>query len=133
MRRSRVEYAAAVLAVVLLGLASRAYSPPLPSFVREYAGDALWALAAYLTVAFLFPRLPVGWVAVAAGLFSLAVELSQLYHAPWLDRLRQTRSAALLLGRGFRWSDLACYGVGVCAGVLLEILRPRLRRGAGAR
>lgn len=132
MRRSRIEYATATLAVVLLGLASRAYSPPLPSFVREYAGDALWALAAYITVAFLFPRLPVGRVALTAGLFSLAVELSQLYHAPWIDRLRQTRLAALLLGRGFRWSDLACYGVGICAGVLLEVLRSRRLRGADA-
>jgi hypothetical protein len=63
VRRRRVQYAAYLLAVILLGLASRAYSPPLPSFVRAYVGDALWALAAYLTVALLFPRLPVrcGW------------------------------------------------------------------------
>jgi hypothetical protein len=54
-----VKYATFLLAVILLGLASRAYSPPLPPFVRAYVGDALWALAAYLTVAILFPRLPV--------------------------------------------------------------------------
>jgi hypothetical protein len=108
-----------VLAVVLLGLASRAYSPPLPWAVREYAGDALWALAVYLTVAFLFPRLPVGRVA-AAGLFSLAVEFSQLYHAPWIERVRQFRPAALVLGHGFLWGDLVCYGVGVGLGALSE-------------
>lgn len=60
MRRRRVNYAAFLLAVILLGLASRAYSPPLPPFIRAYAGDALWALAAYLTVATLFPAYPSG-------------------------------------------------------------------------
>ena len=125
MRRRRLKYAAFLLAVILLGLASRAYSPPLPPFVRVYVGDALWALAAYLTVATLFPRLPVRWVAVTAGLFSLAVELSQLYHAPWIDVLRQIRLAELLLGHGFLWSDLMCYGVGVGVGALAESLAAR--------
>jgi hypothetical protein len=98
--RRRAKYAAFLLAVIMLGLASRAYSPP-PSFVRAYVGDALWAVAAYLTVAFLFPRLPAKWVAMTGGLFSLTVELSQLYHAPWIDGLHQIRLAALLLGHGF--------------------------------
>lgn len=126
MERSRTTYAVLVSAVILLGLASRAYSPPLPWPVREYAGDALWALAAYLTVAFLFPRLPAGRVAASAGLFSLAVEVSQLYHAPWIDRVRQIRPAALLLGHGFLWSDLACYAAGVGVGALAEYYGVRL-------
>jgi hypothetical protein len=128
VKRRRAKYGSLLLAVTLLGLASRAYSPPLPSFVRAYVGDALWALAAYLTVALLFPRLPIRWVAVTAGLFSLAVELSQLYHAAWIDRLRQIRSAALLLGHGFLWSDLVCYGVGVSVGILAEALSARHSR-----
>jgi hypothetical protein len=125
VKRRRVIYGSLLLAVILLGLASRAYSPPLPPFVRAYFGDALWALAAYLTVALLFPRLPVRWVAVTAGLFSLAVELSQIYHAPWIDGLRQIRVAALLLGHDFLWSDLVCYGVGVGVGALAESLAAR--------
>jgi hypothetical protein len=125
VKRRRIKYVPILLAVILLGLASRAYSPPLPPFVRAYAGDALWALAAYLTVALLFPRLPISWAAVSAGLFSLAVELSQLYQAPWIDRIRQIRPAALVLGSGFLWSDLVCYGVGVGVGVLAEILHAR--------
>ena len=125
MERSRTTYAVLISAAVLLGLASRAYSPPLPWPVREYAGDALWALAAYLGVAFLFPRLPAGRVAASAGLFSLAVELSQLYHAPWIDRARQIRPVALLLGRGFLWSDLVCYGLGIGIAFLSESYWPR--------
>ena len=126
--RSRFRYAALLLAVILLGLASRAYSPPLPAAVKEYAGDALWALAVYLAAALLFPRLSAGWVAVAAGLFSLAVELGQLYHAPWIDKIRQMRIGGLVLGHGFLWSDLACYGVGISVGFLSDRSRARRRR-----
>jgi uncharacterized membrane protein len=64
-------------------------------------------------------------VAAAAGLFCLAVELSQLYRAPWIGGLRQVRLAALVLGHGFRWSDLVCYCVGIGIGVLLEGFRSR--------
>jgi hypothetical protein len=53
------------------------------------------------------------------------VELSQLYHAPWIDGLRQIRLAALLLGHGFLWSDLVCYAVGVGVGALTESLTAR--------
>ena len=125
MGRSRFKYAVLILAVILLGLASRSYSPPLPPAVKEYAGDALWALAAYLAVAFLFPRLPVKSVAAAAGLFSLAVEVSQFYHAPWIDNIRRMRIGGLVLGYGFLWSDLVCYGVGIGVGVLAESFRAR--------
>ena len=129
--RSRYKYAVLILAVILLGLASRAYSPPLPPAVWDYAGDALWALAAYLTIAFLFPRLPVVSVAVAAGLFSLAVEVSQLYQAPWVDDIRRTRLGGLALGYGFLWSDLICYGLGVGVGALSESLWARRHSSPG--
>ncbi|WP_410503428.1 DUF2809 domain-containing protein [Hymenobacter sp. AT01-02] len=66
-------------------------------------------------------------VGVAAG-FALAIELSQLCHTPWLMQLRATRLGALVLGHGFLWSDLACYGVGILAGVGLEGLVGKSKR-----
>jgi len=109
----------------MIGLASRAYSPPLLPFVRAYVGDALWALAAYLTGALLIPHLSVRRVAMTAGLFSVTIELSQLYHAPWIDGLCQIRLVALLLGHGFLWSGLVCYSMGVGVGALTESLAAR--------
>ena len=52
--------------------------------------------------------------------FSVAIELSQLYHAPWIDSIRQTTLGGLILGFGFLWSDLACYAAGVGVGIILE-------------
>ena len=48
------------------------------------------------------------------------VEISQLYHAPWIDAIRQTALGGLVLGFGFLWTDLVCYSVGVMIGVMAE-------------
>ena len=46
-----------VIAVVILGLFSRQYSQVFPEFVATYAGDTLWALAAFLGIGMLFPEM----------------------------------------------------------------------------
>ena len=116
-----------MLFVVILGLASRRYPENLPEFISTYAGDTLWALMAFLLIGFLFPSLSILKVAAIALFFSFFIEFSQLYHAPWIDDIRQNRLAALVLGRGFLWSDLVCYSVGVAMGVMTELLWNKLR------
>lgn len=124
--RSRLLYAALMLTVTGLGLLSRSHLISLPSFVALYAGDTLWALLVVLGLGFLCPRLAVPYVIFAAASFSLFIELSQLYHTPWLDALRNNRLAALVLGQGFLWSDLLCYTVGIGVGAAFELVRIRL-------
>ena len=106
--------------MILTGLASRSGLPFIPSTFKEYAGDMLWALASYLMTAFLFPHFSIGKIAIIAGMFSLTIEVSQLYHAPWIDYIRRLRLGGLVLGFGFLWSDLVCYAVGISIGALLE-------------
>jgi len=121
-RRSRVLYACLVAVAVILGLATRRFPQLLPRFVAVYGGDTLWALTAYLLVGLLLPAWPTLRVAGVAMLFALAIELSQLYHAPWIDAVRGTRLAAWILGFEFLWSDLACYAAGVLLGATIEWL-----------
>ena len=131
MRRSRTRYVLLALVTVALGLASRARRDALPAFLGTYAGDALWAAMVYFAAAALWPRARTRVLAACAGGFALAIELSQLYHAPWIDAVRATRGGALVLGQGFRWSDLGCYavGIGLAAGVDL-LVRAGARRNA---
>jgi hypothetical protein len=63
---------------------------------------------------------------------ALLVEVSQLYHAPWIDSIRQTTLGGLVLGFGFLWTDLVCYSVGIAAGAVLELCLSRCRSNAGA-
>ena len=52
-------------------------------------------------------------------------ETSQLYHAPWIDRIRATTLGGLVLGFGFLWSDIACYTVGVACAMCVDLLLRR--------
>ena len=119
-RRNPLVQIILIALVCLLGIGSRRYAHVLPGFIAAYAGDTLWALAAFLGIGLILPRASTWTVACLALAFSVAVELSQLYHAPWIDSIRQTTLGGLILGFGFLWSDLACYAVGVGIGVIVE-------------
>jgi len=104
----------------LLGIGSRRYAHALPGFIATYAGDTLWALAAFFGFGVLLPKASIQTIAILAMAFSVAIEFSQLYHAPWIDSIRQTTLGGLILGFGFLWSDLICYAVGVGLGLAIE-------------
>lgn len=133
-RRSRSRVFVATILVVALGLSSRQFPEYQPRVVSLYAGDILWALVVYLGLIFVRPATSRRMAATLSLSFALLVEISQLYHAPWIDSLRANRLGGLILGFGFLWSDLICYGVGVLIGVLVdEIFRKQSKpkaRGA---
>lgn len=119
-RRHRLLCAAATVAVIGLGLASRRYPFLLPAFLGKYPGDALWALMVFCGLALLFPAARGRDLAAGALAISYAVELSQLYRAPWLDAIRATTPGHLVLGSAFSWIDLVAYTAGVALGLLLD-------------
>lgn len=125
--RHRPVYALATVAVVALGLASRRFPGLFPAFLGKYPGDALWALMVFLGLACIFPRWPTGRLAATALAISWAIELSQLYHAPFLDDIRRTTLGHLVLGSSFSWPDLVAYAAGIAVAVLAEQLLPRRR------
>ena len=104
--------------VIALGLLSRTFITP--EFIYPYLGDILYALLIFFITGFLFPNKSWKWVGTAALGFCFAIEISQFYHAPWIDAIRQTRLGGLVLGFQFIWSDLFAYTAGVLIGILLE-------------
>jgi hypothetical protein len=118
--RSRWTYIALFALTVASGLASRRFGDLLPRFVTLYVGDALWAAMVFWIFCVLAPWARTLTVFVATVTVASAVEISQLYHTPLLDGVRQTRLGALALGQGFLWSDLACYVVGAAAAALVD-------------
>ena len=120
--RSRWLYFMWCLAIVGLGLLSRSDIVDLPPFLKTYAGDTLWALLVYLGFCFLFPRMQIFKVALISLLFSYGIEFSQLYQAPWINEIRFTKLGGLILGYGFKFSDLICYIVGIIFGIVIDRL-----------
>jgi hypothetical protein len=119
--RTRFVYLIAATVVVFAGLASRRYRGQLPAFLAEYAGDTLWALMLFLLVSTLLAGRPILVRAAITLALAFLVEISQLYHAPWIDSIRQTTLGGLALGFGFLWTDLVCYTAGVMLGVIAEL------------
>ena len=117
--RNRIVYLLSVAIVILLGLSSRKYAGYLPEYVNTYLGDALWAVMIYLFAALLLKDRKPSLIALVSLLFCYLIEISQLYHAPWIDAIRNTRLGGLVLGFGFLWTDIIAYTMGI--GFMLAI------------
>lgn len=117
---TRIIFFLSAVAVVFVGLASRRYQAVLPNIVGEYAGDTLWALMLSLLVGALLAGRTVACRATISLVLAFLVEISQMYHAPWIDSIRNTTLGGLVLGFGFLWTDLVCYTVGIIIGAVAE-------------
>jgi hypothetical protein len=120
MNRNRFYYVLLLFITVVAGLVSRHLPNILPQWVQLYLGDTLWAFMVFLLFGLFFNRKSTHWIAIAALTFSYGIEISQLYHEPWIDALRAHPLGGLILGFGFLWSDLVCYSVGVGFGYMME-------------
>ena len=129
--RLRWRLFSAAFGLVAIGLPSRLGIEGAPGWYVDYAGDALWAAMVYFGLLFLAPRWSRAQGAGSALGFAYLIELSQLAHPEWLDRLRATFPFGLVLGYEFLWTDLIAYSVGVAVAVALD--GRWLDQAAGAR
>ena len=119
MRRNRILYLILTIITIILGLLSRKVQG-LPQIISSYSGDALWALMVFFLFSFLFNKKSTIFILVISIIFSYGIEISQLYHAPWIDSIRATTLGGLILGFGFLWSDLVCYTLGIIIGAIID-------------
>ena len=120
-----------VLAIItlLFGLASRASWIDKTSFIYLYTGDILWALLVFWLCCLFFKKSESRRICLYAAVFCFGIELSQLYHAEWIDALRQHSLGGLILGYVFKISDLLCYSCGLIIGFSIDrfVLRGVIR------
>jgi hypothetical protein len=50
-----------------------------------------------------------------------AIEVTQLYKAPWINAIRNATLRALALSSGFLWSDLLAYALGVLVAFVVRL------------
>ena len=112
-KKQRLSYAIACLIIIVLGLLWRSAWLDVSRFWSKYGGDALWAMMIYCGLGIIRPSWPTRYLAVLAALICSGVELSQLYHAPWIDTLRSYKLGALVLGSKFNWPDFPAYYIGI--------------------
>ena len=118
--RARLVYAGAALATIVVGLLVHT-GTALPPGPKDIAGDALWAMMVVWWVSAIAPgRALPARAAVALGI-AWTVELTQRYHAPWIDSLRSLRAVHLVLGSDFDARDLLSYAAGIVTAALIEL------------
>ena len=122
MTRSRLHTFLALVLSIAFGLASRSTSTFVPEFFAVHAGDALWTVALWLSLAFVRPDARSAVLTTIALGISFLVEISQLWHPDWLDSLRATTVGALALGTDWDALDPARY----TAGALLIVIVDRI-------
>lgn len=120
--RSIPVYRALALSTIVAGLASRSYQTSLPTFVGRYAGDTLWAAMVFWLLALVWRRGHTTRIAAVSLAVAFAIEVSQVFHATWIDSIRASRVGSLVLGSGFLWSDLGCYAIGVTIAAGIDAL-----------
>ncbi|MCI3985937.1 DUF2809 domain-containing protein [Bacillus vallismortis] len=130
MKRKRWVYAALTIIIMTIGLGSRTFSSVLPDAVNPYLGDSLWAAMIFTGCGFLFQKMNTIMTGIISLSFCFFIEISQLYHADWIDQIRDTSLGGLVLGYGFLWSDIEAYTIGIalCTAIELIVLGLKKRR-----
>ena len=111
-----------------LAIATRTHPQWFPFLIAKYGGDTIWAGMFLFFMRIFFSRMKLWKLALICYVLGVADELLQLYHAPWIESIRQTRIGGLILGFGFLWSDIICYAVGIVIAYLMIIVIEKLIR-----
>ncbi|RAS82021.1 DUF2809 domain-containing protein [Priestia endophytica] len=123
--KRNIIYIMLMIIIIFLGIVVRKKSAYFPRIVNLYLGDILWALLIFLGFSFLMEKKGLKIVIFLSLLFCYGIEISQLYHAEWIDAVRSTTLGGLVLGYGFLFGDLVSYTVGILCGALCTILLKR--------
>jgi hypothetical protein len=115
-------YLLIMLVITAFGLPARLIQDQLPTWYTLYFGDYLWAMLLFFLFALTLRTMSTFKVALMTLLFTYLIEISQLFHPPWLEYLRSIKLIALVLGYGFLWSDIVAYTLGILTGALVEHL-----------
>lgn len=124
--KRRLVSAGALTGVIVLGIISRAL--PVGWLLYDKSlGDVLYAMAAYLALVLLFPRVPIGINAAVAAAACLAVEFLQLTEIN--ADLLTVPVLRWFLGTTFSWHDIACYLLGIAVTASIDAFCSRRRLG----
>ena len=97
-------------------------------FIRPYGGDILVTLLICCVIRVILPRnyrLPIGGGVLA---FAILVEVGQYFGLVYLLGLGHIGFFRILIGTGFSWWDMVCYGAGCVLFVAAAALLPNSKK-----
>jgi hypothetical protein len=121
MKRNLKIYIPIVLFIIAIGLLARTIPDHLPHWYTTYFGDFLWAMLIFFLYCLVF-RMKPKRAFYCSIITTYLIEISQLFHPPWLEALRSMKVFSLILGFGFLWSDIIAYTLGISLGFVIDKL-----------
>lgn len=118
--RNRIVYGIIAFFIMVIGLLSRQIPTPLMELFGKYPGDIFWAMMLFFALGTVSERLSTVRLALLTMAMATTVELSQLYHADWLDTIRRNFIGHLVLGASFSVYDIVAYGFGIIFGASID-------------
>jgi hypothetical protein len=103
----------------LFGFTSKHYGGPGGYWVRDHGAGILYEVFWILLVLAIRPRLSPARVAGAVLFATSMLEFLQLWHPPFLERIRATFLGQALIGSVFSWWDFPPYVIGCWLGALI--------------
>jgi hypothetical protein len=116
--RPRARLLLALALTIALGLLSRLRPIGWPLYDHSL-GDVLYAVAAYIALALVLPRLRPWHVAPLALVLCWAIEAFQATGVP--ARYAHIALVRWLIGTTFSWHDMVCYAIGVGLIAFLDV------------
>ena len=119
MKHRAKTYILILLFIIAMGLPSRTIPKYFPYWYITYAGDFLWAMAVFFLYCLIF-RLQNITTLFLALITAYSIEISQIFHPEYLEKLRSIKLFALILGFSFSWSDIIVYTLGIISGAVIN-------------
>ncbi|MDY6953176.1 MAG: DUF2809 domain-containing protein [Thermodesulfobacteriota bacterium] len=107
----------ALLIVTPMGLLFKFYSGPGQAWFNDHGAGLLYEIFWILVVFFFLPERK--WttnIAVSVFTVTCVLEVLQLWHPPFLEKVRSYFLGRALIGTTFSWWDFPHYGMGSCLG-----------------
>ncbi|MGE6355598.1 DUF2809 domain-containing protein [Flavobacterium sp. NPDC079362] len=108
MKKHRPYYFILLLVIIFLGIMSRK-----TDLIPLSTGDFLYAVMMYVFIRILMIDKKGIQIMITSLLICYGIEFSQLYHANWIDELKNTLLGRYTLGQGFLWTDILAYTMGI--------------------
>jgi len=119
MKKRRIITLILIITIVPLGFATKFYKGWGENWISNSLGGVLYVIFWCFIVFFLKPKLKPKNIATGVFLVTSILETLQLWHPPFLQRLRSTFIGVTILGNSFIVSDFAYYVFGAVIGYII--------------
>lgn len=125
----RVKIALCIIFLIPLGFATKFYHGPFQFWVENFLGGVLYEIFWCLVIAFFFPNTKPIWISSIVFFCTSLLEVLQLWHPWFLEKIRSTFLGRALIGTSFTWLDFPHYIVGCLIGIeWIQILKGKNKK-----